>query len=352
MTDDLGDLLARVRPVDDAAGQDGLARHATLAMPPGALGDLGPLGARLCAIAGTCPPPVPARPAVVVAAGDHGVHARGVTRWSQAVTTAMVATVAAGRAAVSVLADQVGATVHVLDVGVADDGPCPPGVRRRRVVVGGTADLTVGPAMTVSQAVAAVRHGAALADDLLDAGHDLLVTGDLGIANTTASACLVAVLADAPAGDVVGPGAANDAATVERKVAVVDRALARHGPDRKPLGVLASLGGAEHAALVGVLLVGSARRVPVILDGVIAAAAALVAVELAPAVVDHLVAGHRSTEPAASLALAHLGLRPLLDLHLRLGEGTGAVLAVPLVQAAAAVLGRMATLDDVVDTPN
>lgn len=348
MTHRLHDLLARIQPVDDDAAREGRRRHAALAKPPGSLGVLEGLGSQLCAIAGRCPPPIPDHPAVVVAAGDHGVHAQGVTRWPRAVTTAMVSTVANGRAAVSVLAGQVGATVAILDVAVADPGPAPEGVRRRRVVADGTADLAVEPAMTIDQAIAAVNHGADLADDLVDAGHDLLAIGDLGIANTTASACLVGAMAgidDATA--IVGPGAGNDRATVARKVEVVAAALARHGDGREPVGVLASLGGAEHAALVGVVLAGAARQVPVVLDGVIADAAALVAAALHAAVPDRLLAGHRSTEPAATIALDRLGLRPLLDLDLRLGEGTGAVLAIPIVRAAASLLSGMATLEDV-----
>lgn len=298
-------------------------------------------------MAGRCPPPVPTRPTVLVAAGDHGVHAQGVTRWPQQITAAMVAIVSQGRAAVSVLGEMVGAEVRVLDVGVAGDTPAPPGIRRHRVVANGTQDLLTRPAMTADEATRAVLAGAALAAESVRAGTDLLVTGDLGIANTTPSACLIAALTGASPVEVVGRGAANDAGTVARKIAVVETALARHGGTRQPLGVLASLGGSEHAALIGVMLAGASHRVPVVLDGVIADAAALVAAALCPAVTDYLIAGHRSTEPGAAVALGQLGLSPLLDLSLALGEGSGAVLAVPLVRSAAALLSQMATLDQV-----
>jgi nicotinate-nucleotide--dimethylbenzimidazole phosphoribosyltransferase len=189
-----------------------------------------------------------------------------------------------------------------------------------------------------------VLQGAAAADELLDAGADLLITGDMGIGNTTPAACLVAVFTGRPATEVTGRGTGIDDATLERKVRVVERALALHAPDpADPLGVLAAVGGLEHAALAGLALAGAARRVPVVLDGVNAGAAALAAAALCPRVSGFLIAGHRSVEPGASVALERLGLVPLLDLRMRLGEGTGALLAVPIVRAAAAVLGGMAT---------
>lgn len=192
-----------------------------------------------------------------------------------------------------------------------------------------------------------VRAGADLTAARIDDGADLIATGDLGIANTTASACLIAAFTGRPSADVTGPGAANPPDVIAHKAEVVRRALARHGADRDPLATLASLGGAEHAALVGVVLAAAARRVPVVLDGVIAVAAALATVRLCPAAADVLIAGHRSAEPGATAALEDLGLDPLIDLALALGEGTGAVLAVPVVRSAAAVIGEIALLVDV-----
>jgi nicotinate-nucleotide--dimethylbenzimidazole phosphoribosyltransferase len=288
----------------------------------------------------------------------------------------------AGRASVNALAATVGARVTVLDVGVAGPPTAHPAARRARVR-DGTADLAAGPAMTRDQAARAVLAGAGVAEELAAAGVDLLVTGDMGIANTTASACLVAAFTGRPAAEVTGPGAGADARVLATKTAVVEAALRLHGlagPDHRPmlrsgvggaggpeygpmvrsgargaeggeaadpLGVLAAVGGLEHAALVGLILAGAAERLPVVLDGVIAGSAALVATALCPAAAGYLVAGHRSTEPGAAVALAHLGLEPLLDLGLRLGEGTGALLAVPLVVAAARVLHSVATIDEV-----
>jgi nicotinate-nucleotide--dimethylbenzimidazole phosphoribosyltransferase len=337
------ELASQVAPPDAAAEAAARARHDQLTKPRGSLGELEALGARLAAMAGRCPPPVPRRPAVIVAAGDHGVLDRGVSPWPREVTAAMVAGIAAGRAAVNALARVTGAQVTVLDVGVATAVAPHPAVRRARVRPG-TADLSQEPAMSREEAARALLAGAAVAWELLDAGVDLLVTGDMGIGNTTPAACLVAAFTGRPARAVTGRGTGIDAATFDRKVEVVARALALHRPDAAdPLGVLAAVGGLEHAALAGIVLAGAARRVPVLLDGVNPAAAALAATALAPAARGYLIAGHRSPEPGAGAALAQLGLAPLLDLCLRLGEGTGALLAVPIVRAAAAVLAEMAT---------
>jgi nicotinate-nucleotide--dimethylbenzimidazole phosphoribosyltransferase len=335
--------LEAIRPICRRAVADADARQAQLTKPPGAMGQLEDLGAQLAGIAGTCPPPVPGRPAVAVFAGDHGVHAQGVTPWPQEVTAQMVANLAGGGAVVNALARQVGASVTVVDVGVAGDLPDAPNLLRRKVARG-TQDLSLGPAMSREQALAAMEAGIAVAGELVDAGADLLVTGDMGIANTTASAALVAALTRSEAHEVTGRGTGIDDPTLELKTSVVARALERL--DRsEPLTVLAEVGGLEHAALVGYLLGAAARRVPVVLDGVIAVSSALVAAGLSPAATGYWVAGHVSVEPGARAALDHLGMTPLLDLDLRLGEGSGAVLAVPLVQAAARLLSEVATFD-------
>jgi nicotinate-nucleotide--dimethylbenzimidazole phosphoribosyltransferase len=335
--------LEAIRPICRRAVADADARQAQLTKPPGAMGQLEDLGAQLAGIAGTCPPPVPGRPAVAVFAGDHGVHAQGVTPWPQEVTAQMVANLAGGGAVVNALARQVGASVTVVDVGVAGDLPDAPNLLRRKVARG-TQDLSLGPAMSREQALAAMEAGIAVAGELVDAGADLLVTGDMGIANTTASAALVAALTRSEAHEVTGRGTGIDDPTLELKTSVVARALERL--DRsEPLTVLAEVGGLEHAALVGYLLGAAARRVPVVLDGVIAVSSALVAAGLSPAATGYWVAGHISVEPGARAALDHLGMTPLLDLELRLGEGSGAVLAVPLVQAAARLLSEVATFD-------
>lgn len=338
-------LAASVRGADVDVQAAAVTRIAALATPPGALGDLGGLAVRLAASTGRLPPPRFDDAAVIVCAGDHGVHAQGVSPWPQEVTAVMASTVAAGRAGVSAIAAAVGARVQVLDVGIATPLAAESGVTRVHVV-SGTRDATVEDAMTRDEATRAVLAGAAAADGAIDTGAELLVTGDLGIANTTTSAVLVAACTGADAADVTGRGTGIDDEMLARKTAVVATVLERIDRDADGLDLLAAVGGAEHAALVGVILAGAARRVPVVLDGVIADAAALVAARLAPEVVDHLVAGHRSTEPGASRGLEHLGLAPLLELELRLGEGSGAALAVPIVRAASRILRDVATLEE------
>lgn len=323
-------------------------RSSAQAKPAGSLGQLEVLGARLAGMAGTCPPPVPQAPGLLITAADHGVHATGVSPWPQAVTALMVANFCAGGAAANALADTVGARVTVLDVGVAE--PLPDAVAGHarlveRRVRAGTRDLSRGDALTPDEVRAAVTAGTEVVDDLVDEGVDLLVLGDMGIANTTASAILVAACTGADAAIVTGRGTGIDDALLARKVDVVAAGLARVG-DRDALGLLAGAGGLEHAAMVGAIVAAAGRRVPVVLDGLITDAAALVAAAWCPGVVDFLVAGHLSVEPGARVALDRLGLAPLVDLELRLGEGTGGLLAVPMVTAAAAALQRMALLDD------
>lgn len=340
----IAELCARVLPADAAAMVEARERQDRLTKPRGALGEIEDVSVRLCGVAGRCPSPGPARPAVAVFAGDHGVHAQGVSPWPQEVTSQMVGNFITGGAAVSVLARQVGARVLVVDVGVATRLDPADGFLDRKVRAG-TADLSAGPAMSRAEALAALRAGAEVADLLADAGHDVLLTGDMGIANTTPSAALIAAFTGAAAGEVTGRGTGIDDATWAHKVEVVQRALDLHLPQADPMVVAAALGGLEHLAIAGFLLAAAARRVPVILDGVIAGSAALIAHALAPDVVDACIAGHRSAEPGHRVALERLGLRPLIDLGLRLGEGTGALLALPVVQAAAATLGEMATFD-------
>jgi nicotinate-nucleotide--dimethylbenzimidazole phosphoribosyltransferase len=341
----LDDTLAAIRPADAEAVAAARERQDRLTKPRGALGVLEDVGARLAGLAGTCPPPYPGPAAVAVFAADHGVHAQGVSPWPQEVTAQMVGNFLAGGAAVNAFAAVTGADVLVVDVGVAGSLEPHPRLLDRKVRPG-TADLTEGSAMSRAEAVHALEIGIEVAGSLVDDGARCLLAGDMGIANTTASAALVAAFTGGAPAEVTGRGTGVDDATLARKTTVVEAALARHRPDpADPVGVLAAVGGLEHAALAGFVLGAASRRVPVVLDGVIAVSAALAAVALAPAAVDACVAGHRSTEPGASAALRSLGLRPLVDLDLRLGEGTGAVLALPLVQAAAAALRDMATFD-------
>lgn len=341
----LADTLAAISPPDPAAMAEARGHQDRLTKPRGSLGILEDLSVQLAGIAGESPPPMPEPAAVAVFAADHGVHAQGVTPWPQEVTGQMVANFLAGGAVVNAVAAQLGATVVVVDVGVAGDVEPLPGLLDRKVRRG-TADMTRQPAMDREQAMQALEAGIEVARELIEAGHRCLLTGDMGIANTTASAALIAALAGRDPAEVTGRGTGVDDATLARKTTVVRAALERHHPDpADPVGVLASVGGLEHAGLAGFMLGAAALRVPVVLDGVIAGAAALVAAALAPEVVGYLVAGHLSSEPGALAALGRLGLRPLIDLDLRLGEGSGALLALPLLQTAARVLRDVATFD-------
>lgn len=361
----VSETIAAIGPADAAAAAAARDRQARMTKPAGSLGVLEDLSIRLAGLAGECPPPLPEPAAVAVFAGDHGVHAQGVTPWPQEVTGQMVANFLVGGAVVNAFAAQLGASVTVVDVGVASVPPAGAGLLERNVRRG-TRDMTVEPAMTRDEAVAAIEVGITVARELVAAGHRALLTGDMGIANTTASAALIAAFTGAEAAAVTGVGTGIDADTLHHKTDVVRRALALHGltapataavaapgsadaADRPaaadPIGALAAVGGLEHAAIAGFVLGAAAERVPVILDGVIAGSAALVAAALAPACVDAAVAGHRSTEPGHGVALAQLGLTPLVDLSLRLGEGTGAVLALPLVQASVRALRDVATFD-------
>jgi nicotinate-nucleotide--dimethylbenzimidazole phosphoribosyltransferase len=343
--DMLADVIAAIAPPDAAAMGAARERQDKMTKPRGSLGELEDVSVRLAGLAGTCPPPLPEPACVAVFAADHGVHAQGVSPWPQEVTAQMVANFLAGGAVINAFAAQAGAEVTVVDIGVAADLDPVPGLLPRKIGRG-TADFTAGPAMTRDQATAAITAGAEIARDLVAAGNRCLVTGDMGIANTTASAALICAFTGADPASATGHGTGIDAATYAKKIDIICRGLARHQPDAAdPVGVLAAFGGFEHAALAGFILGAAALRVPVILDGVIAGAAALAAAALAPDAVAACVAGHRSVEPGHAIALEHLGLRPLVDLGLRLGEGTGAVLALPLVQSAVRALRDVATFD-------
>ncbi|CAL9572373.1 Nicotinate-nucleotide--dimethylbenzimidazole phosphoribosyltransferase [Streptomyces sp. enrichment culture] len=341
----LAETVAQIRPLDAKALGEAWERQKRMTKPAGALGMLEIISAQLCGLSRQCPPPIPEPAAVAVFAGDHGVHAQGVTPWPQEVTGQMVANFLGGGAVCNAFATQVGAEVCVVDVGVAADLPATPGLLPRKVRAG-TADMTTGPAMTREEAKRAIEVGIETARDLVAAGNRALLTGEMGIANTTASAALISVYTGADPAEVTGRGTGINDETLARKTEVVRRAIELHRPDpADPVGVLAAIGGLEHAAMVGLLLGGASLRTPVILDGVSAGAAALVARAIAPEVLAACIAGHRSAEPGHVAALNKLGLRPLVDLDLRLGEGTGALLALPMVQSTARAMHEVATFD-------
>ncbi|MCQ9135882.1 nicotinate-nucleotide--dimethylbenzimidazole phosphoribosyltransferase, partial [Streptomyces hilarionis] len=341
----LAETVASVRPLDAKALGEAWERQKRMTKPAGALGMLEIISAQLSGLSRQCPPPIPEPAAVAIFAGDHGVHAQGVTPWPQEVTAQMVANFLGGGAVCNAFAAQVGAEVCVVDVGVAADLPGTPGLLPRKIRPG-TSDMTTGPAMTREEARQAIEVGIETARDLVAAGNKALLTGEMGIANTTASAALISVFTGADPAEVTGRGTGINDETLARKTEVVRRALDFHQPDpADPIGVLAAIGGFEHAAMVGLLLGGASLRTPVILDGVSAGAAALVARAIAPEVLAACIAGHRSAEPGHVAALNKLGLRPLVDLDLRLGEGTGALLALPLVQSTARAMHEVATFD-------
>jgi nicotinate-nucleotide--dimethylbenzimidazole phosphoribosyltransferase len=338
----LDETRRRIAPLDATAMAQARARQDTLTKPRGALGRLEDLSVQLAGITGQARPRL-ARKTVVVMAADHGVAAAGVSAYPAEVTRQMVLNFLRGGAAINVLARQMGARVAVVDMGVREPLPTHPDLRVVRLGPG-TRNMLDEPAMSAAQACAAVEAGIRIAAEEVDQGCDLLATGDMGIGNTTASAAIIAVLAGAPPRQVAGRGTGLDEAQLQHKIGVIERALARHRPDpADPLDVLAKVGGFEIGGLAGLILGAATRRVPVVLDGFIAGAAALVAVGLCPAVRPYLIASHRSAELGHAVALQALGLRPLFDLDLRLGEGTGAVLAFPIVEAAARLLDEMAT---------
>jgi len=355
MTHPFDDAVRAVVAPDPAARDEARQHHLRLTKPAGSLGVLEEIGIALAGMARQSPPPIPEPATVAVFAGDHGVVDSGVTPWPSEVTRQMVANFCGGGAAISAIARQVGAEVIVVDIGVAGDLDAAPALLRRKVRPG-TSNLEFGPAMTRAEALAALDVGAEVARELVATGARCLITGDMGIGNTTASAALIACFTGRPVGEVVGRGTGIDDPMLARKTAVIETALRRTtssaaaaatatAADLDPLDVLASLGGLEIAGLAGFIVGGAAAGVPVLIDGVIAAAALITAAALCPLAVEYCLAGHQSAEPGSRAVLEHLGLRPLLNLDLRLGEGTGACLALPILQSAARVLHEMATFD-------
>ncbi|WP_026118856.1 nicotinate-nucleotide--dimethylbenzimidazole phosphoribosyltransferase [Nocardiopsis ganjiahuensis] len=341
----LEETITAIGALNARAVEEARDRQDRMTKPQGSLGILEEISVQLAGLAGECPPPVPEPAAVAVFAGDHGVYAQGVTAWPQEVTAQMVQNFLDGGAVVNAFAEQVGAEVTVVDVGVVGDLPRAAGLLPRKVARG-TADFTQGPAMTRDQALQALESGIEVARDLVSAGNRCLVTGDMGIGNTTPAAALICAFTGADPSVATGRGTGVDDATYEHKMEVVRRALKANPVDQEdPIGTLAALGGLEHAALAGFVLGAAALRVPVLLDGVIAGSAALAAVAISPESLSACFAGHRSTEPGHGVALEHLGLTPLVDLQMRLGEGSGALLALPLLQGSARALRNVATFD-------
>lgn len=334
--------FSAVAAPDAEAGRAARQRQTTLTKPPGSLGRLEELSVWAAACQGVCPPRQFERARVVVFAGDHGVARAGVSAFPPEVTAQMVANFAAGGAAINVLADLAGAGVRVADIAV--DGEPADGAVSAHRIRRASGNIAVEDALTAEEAVAAVAAGRAIADEEVDAGADLLIAGDMGIGNTTPATTLIAALTRSEPVAVIGRGTGIDDDGWARKVSAIRDALYRaRAVVADPVGLLRVCGGADLAAMAGFLAQAAVRRTPVLLDGVVVTAAALVADELAPGARAWWQAGHRSTEPAHTLALQRLELEPIVDLGMRLGEGSGAAVALPVLRAAVATLASMAT---------
>jgi nicotinate-nucleotide--dimethylbenzimidazole phosphoribosyltransferase len=344
MPRELEKTLARIRPTSVAIAEQVQRKLDFKTKPRGSLGRLEQLACRLCAIYESSAPALPDK-AIVVMGADHGVAEEGVSAYPQEVTAQMLLNFARGGAAINVLARHAGARVLVVDMGVKGELPALPQIRSHRIAAG-TRSFARGPAMSEEQAREAIATGIRIGRELTQSGVRLLGIGDMGIGNTTASSALTAVLTGAPPEEVTGRGTGIDDATHLRKIDVIRRGIELNRPRRgDALDALAKLGGFEIGGLCGVVLGAAAERAAVVVDGFIASAAALCAVRLCPAAADYLIASHRSVEAGHRLLLEALGQRPLLDLDLRLGEGTGAALAMSLCDASLRILLEMATFE-------
>ena len=338
----ISEAIERIRPADADAMRRAEARQLNLTKPPGSLGRLEDVSVRLAGIFGTEQPRTGGK-AVVVAAGDHGVVAQGVTGYPQEVTAQMVMNFLGGGAAISVMCRRLGVRQIIVDAGVAADLPTHPELRSLKIGRG-TDDISRGPAMSRGQAELCVEAGVNLAIEAVESGADLIATGDMGIGNTTASSAISAAVTGRPPEETTGEGTGRTPEELRHKIVVVRTALEVNSPDAGDgLELLSKVGGFEIGVLAGVILGAAMMRRAVVLDGFISGAAALVADAMCADARDYMIASHVSAERGHRAALAHLNLTPLLDLGMRLGEGTGAVLALPMVEVAAACLSEMAT---------
>jgi nicotinate-nucleotide--dimethylbenzimidazole phosphoribosyltransferase len=342
----LEEIIGHIRPLDEAVMQAARTRQDTLTKPRGSLGVLEDVSVRLAGITGD-PFPSVERKAIIVMAGDHGVALEGVSAYPAEVTPQMVLNFLHGGAAINVLARQAHAHVVVVDMGVASEIGDASGKLIRRKVGLGTANLAKGPAMTRAQATEAIQSGIEIVEAEIARGVDLLATGDMGIGNTTPSATIACALMNEAPEKIAGRGTGVDDEGLKRKVEVIRCALEVNKPDANDgLDVLAKVGGFEIGGLAGVMLGAAAHRKPVLVDGFISTAAAMIAATLDPGARDYMIAAHASQERGHKMMLEWLGLRPLLDMNLRLGEGTGAALAFHLVEASTRILREMATFDE------
>ncbi len=341
----IAETIGMIKPLAKVAMEAARKRQERLTKPPGSLGVLEELSVKVAGITAKERPKL-SRKTVVTMAGDHGVTEEGVSAYPSEVTGQMVFNFLSGGAGINVLARHVGASVVVVDMGVACDLPDDPRLVNKKVGPG-TGNMACGPAMTRAEAVRSIEAGINVVESEIEGGLDIVGTGDMGIGNTTAAAAITSVVTGISPFEAAGRGTGIDDKALEQKVKVIERAISLNNPDPDDgIDVLSKVGGFEIGGLAGVIIGAAANRVPVVIDGYISGAAALIATVIAPACRDYLIAGHLSVEKGHKAALKHMGLEPLLNLKLRLGEGTGAVLAMSIVEAACKVLDEMATFEE------
>ena len=338
----LNQTINSIKPLDKAAMAEARTRQDKLTKPAGSLGRLEELSIQIAGIEGKVRPSIENK-AIITMAGDHGVVDEKVGNWPREVTAQMVENFLRGGAGINVLARQAGARIVFVDMGVASDLKPDPQLIVRKIGYG-TKNMCLGPAMTKEQAIKAVEAGIEIVSGEADKGLDIVGTGDMGIGNTTASSAIFAAMTGKPVEEVTGRGTGLNDEQLVHKIDVIKRAMAVNKPDpSKPLDILAKVGGFEIGGLAGVMLGAAARRIPIVIDGFISGAAALIAIALAPQLKDYIIASHVSAEAGHSAMLKHMGLKPLLNLDMRLGEGTGAALGIFIVEAAVRTLNEMAT---------
>jgi nicotinate-nucleotide--dimethylbenzimidazole phosphoribosyltransferase len=338
----INEIIARIKPLDEKAMAEVRARQDTLTKPPGSLGQLESLSIQVAGITGT-PRPRINHKVVFTLAGDHGVVREGVSAFPSEVTPQMVYNFLRGGAGINVLARHVGARVVVADLGVATELKRHPDLKDKKVAMG-TANMAEGPAMSRTEAIRSIEAGMELVEEELGRGLDIIGTGDMGIGNTTASSAVTSVITGANVALVTGRGTGLDDTGLRKKVEIIEKAIRMNHPDPKDgIDVLSTVGGLEIGGIAGLILSGASHGIPVVIDGFISGAAALIAATLCPRVKSYLIASHQSVERGHRIILQHLGLKPLLDLDLRLGEGTGAALGMSLTEASVRILEEMAT---------
>jgi nicotinate-nucleotide--dimethylbenzimidazole phosphoribosyltransferase len=342
MVNTIEDILKAIKPMDNLSMETARARQDTLTKPQGSLGKMEDLSVKIAGIQGK-PVPQIEHKAIITMAGDHGVVKEGVGNWPQEVTTQMVNNFLSGGAGINVLGRHTDTRIIIVDMGIAGELESHPQLISRKIATG-TNNIVRGPAMTREQAIKALETGIEVVNTEIEKGLDIVGTGDMGIGNTTASSAIFVAISGMAAEMVTGRGTGIDDKQLEYKISVVKRAIEINKPDAKdPVDILAKVGGFEIGGLAGVMLGAAANRIPIVIDGFISGAAALIATALSPGLKDYLIAAHVSAEAGHRLLLEHIGLEPLLDLDMRLGEGTGAALGIFLAEAATRILNEMAT---------